>query len=191
MACRSIAVVFIQQLGSFSPPCCTHTRYPVLLGPTAHDIVLCETYCSVEKPSRVAQLLMLVFSNNLENTAEMRFSRICINTHMRTKQTRQYSGRKVALDEQLADKLIALGLVESLSDLSRQMGRNTTYFACMKKRGYSLHIGSLVFLASKLSNELNASSCVRTRATLRSAIAAINETIQAKCEIREQELLGQ
>jgi hypothetical protein len=134
---------------------------------------------------------MLVFSNNLENTAEMRFSRICINTHMRTKQTRQYSGRKVALDEQLADKLIALGLVESLSDLSRQMGRNTTYFACMKKRGYSLHIGSLVFLASKLSNELNASSCVRTRATLRSAIAAINETIQAKCEIREQELLGQ
>ena len=110
---------------------------------------------------------------------------------MRTKQTRQYSGRKVALDEQLADKLIALGLVESLSELSRQMGRNTTYFACMKKRGYSLHIGSLVFLASKLSNELNASSCVRTRATLRSAVAAINETIQAKCEIREQELLGQ
>ena len=110
---------------------------------------------------------------------------------MRTKQTRQYIGRKIALDEELAEKLIALGLVESLSDLSRQMGRNTTYFACMKNRGYSLNIGSLVFLASKLSNELNASSCVRTRATLRAAITAINETIQAKCQLREQELLSQ
>lgn len=113
-----------------------------------------------------------------------------INTCMRMKKTRQYTGRKIALDEQLADKLIALGLVGSLSDFSRKMGRNDTYFACMKNRGYSLHIGSLVFLVAKLSNELSASSCVRKRATLRSAISAINETIQAKCEIRELELFG-
>lgn len=110
---------------------------------------------------------------------------------MRTRQTRQYIGRKIALDEELAEKLIALGLVESLSDLSRKMGRNTTYFACMKNRGYSLHLGSLVFLAAKLSSELNASSCVRTRAKLRAAVTAINETIQAKCQLREQELLSQ
>lgn len=110
---------------------------------------------------------------------------------MRTRQTRQYIGRKIALDEELAEKLIALGLVESLSDLSRQMGRNTTYFACMKKRGYSLHLGSLVFLASKLSNDLNTSKCVRERATLRAAITAINETIRAKCHLREQELFSQ
>ena len=114
-----------------------------------------------------------------------------INTCMRTKKTPTYSGRKIALDEELAEKLLALGIVGCLSDFSRQMGRNDTYFACMKNRGYSLHIGSLVFLASKLSSELNASKCVRTRATLRAAITAINETIQAKCEIREMELLAQ
>jgi hypothetical protein len=97
----------------------------------------------------------------------------------------------VDLDEALFHTLKSLGLIANVAQFCRKMGKNTSYFACMKNRGYSLHIGSLVFFAAKLSNELKASSCVRTRATLRSAIAAINETIQAKCEIREQELLGQ
>lgn len=86
---------------------------------------------------------------------------------------------------------MAIGLVESLSDFSKQMGRNTTYFACMKNRGYSLHIGSLVFLAAKYSKDMNDSTCVRERAKLRAAITAINETVQAKCQIREQELFAQ
>jgi hypothetical protein len=114
-----------------------------------------------------------------------------INTCMRKKHSRQYTQQKLALDQQLLDTLKSLGVVASIADLNRQMARQRTYYWCMKNRGYSLHIGSLVFLASKLGSELNASSCVRTRAKLRSAIAAINETIQAKCEIRELELLGQ
>ncbi len=114
-----------------------------------------------------------------------------INTCMRKKQSRQYTQQKLALDQQLLDTLKSLGVVASIADLNRQMARQRTYYWCMKNRGYSLHIGSLAFLVAKLSSELNASSCVRTRAKLRSAIAAINETIQAKCEIRELELLGQ
>jgi len=98
---------------------------------------------------------------------------------------------KLALDENLAAELMALGIVANVTDFSRQLGKNDTYYACMKNRGYSLHLGSLVFLASKLSSELNASKCVRRRATLRAAITAINETIQAKCELREQELMSQ
>ena len=110
---------------------------------------------------------------------------------MRKKHSRQYTQQKLALDQQLLDTLKSLGVVASIADLNRQMSRQRTYFACMKNRGYSLHLGSLVFLAAKLANELNASSCVRTRATLRAAITAINETIQAKCQLREQELLSQ
>ncbi len=109
---------------------------------------------------------------------------------MRTKHSRQYTDRKLALDEELLIRLKELGIVASIADLNRQMGRNETYFACMRNRGYSIHIGSLVFLAAKFSNDMNASASVRERAILRSAIAAINETIQEKCQIRELELLS-
>lgn len=109
---------------------------------------------------------------------------------MRTKHSREYVDHKLALDEALLDRLKEIGVIASIADLNRQMGRNHTYFACMRNRGYSLHIGSLVFLAAKYSSDLAASDCVRERAKLRSAVAAINETIQAKCKIREQELLG-
>jgi hypothetical protein len=109
---------------------------------------------------------------------------------MRTKHSRQYVNRKLALDEALVEKLKEIGVVASIADLNRQMGRNLTYFACMKNIGYSLHVGSLVFLAAKYSKDMTESTCVRERAKLRSAIAAINETIQAKCRIREQELLN-
>ena len=110
---------------------------------------------------------------------------------MRKKYPQHYTQQKLALDQQLLDTLKSLGIVASIADLNRQMSRNRTYFACMKNRGYSLHIGSLVFLLTKLSSELNTASCVRERAKLRAAITAINETIQAKCRIREQELLAQ
>ena len=96
---------------------------------------------------------------------------------------------KLALDEQLVRELTAIGIVENVTDLSRKLGKNDSYYFCMKNRGYSIHLGSLVFLAAKLSNELNASSSVRERAKLRSALDAVNETIQAKCRLREQELL--
>ena len=95
---------------------------------------------------------------------------------------------KLALDEQLVNELTAIGIVANVTDLSRQLGKNDSYYVCMKNRGYGIHLGSLVFLAAKLSNELNASSSVRERAKLRSALAAVNETIQAKCRLREQEL---
>lgn len=98
--------------------------------------------------------------------------------------------QKLALDEKLFQALDKLGLVASISDFSRQMGKNDSYYACMRKRGYGLHLGSLAFLASVLSQRLDSSSCVRERAKLRMAVSAVNETIQAKCRIRELELHG-
>ena len=109
---------------------------------------------------------------------------------MRTKNI-ELKRYKLALDEQLVRELTTIGIVENVTDLSRKLGKNDSYYFCMKNRGYSIHLGRLVFLAAKLSNELNASTNVRERAKLRSALAAVNETIQAKCRLREQELLRQ
>ena len=71
------------------------------------------------------------------------------------------------------------------------MGKNDTYYACMRNRGYGIHLGSLVFLAAKLGHVMDTENSVRERAKLRAAITAINETIRAKCRLREQELLAQ
>ena len=109
---------------------------------------------------------------------------------MRTKSPATYTEYKLELDEQLFQTLSNLGLVENITDFSRQMGRNESYYGCMRSRGYGLHIGSLAFLVSVLSQKMDASSSVRERAKLRAGITAINETIQAKCRIRELELHG-
>jgi hypothetical protein len=109
---------------------------------------------------------------------------------MRKKQNHTFKQTKIDLDERLTEQLIQLGIVTGVTDFSRQMGKNDTYYACMKNRGYSVHLGSLVFYATELANELNASSCVRERARLRAALSAVNEAIQAKCQLREQELMG-
>lgn len=113
-----------------------------------------------------------------------------INTCMRTKKKNTFRQTKVDLDEQLTAQLIQLGIITGVTDFSRQMGKNDTYYACMKNRGYSVHLGSLVFYAAKLANQLNSSNCVRERARLRMALSAVNEAIQAKCQLREQELAG-
>lgn len=127
----------------------------------------------------------------LETLLKREISLPFINTSMRTKHSQRYLDDKLALDNALVEKLKEIGVITSIADLNRQMGRNDTYFACMKNRGYSLHVGSLVFLAAKYSKDMATSACVRERAKLRAAIAAINETVQAKCQIREQELFAQ
>ena len=110
---------------------------------------------------------------------------------MRTKGPTTYTQHKLELDAKLYEQLKALGLVSGLDSLSRLMGKNHTYFACMRTRGYGLHVGSLAFLASVLAQQMEASTCVRQRAKLRMAVAAVNETIKAKCRIRELELHAQ
>ena len=109
---------------------------------------------------------------------------------MRTKGPTTYTKHKLELDAKLADTLKSLGLISDFAHLSKMMGKNSTYYGCMRARGYGLHLGSLAFLVSMLSQKMDATSCVRERAKLRAGISAINDTIQAKCRIRELELHG-
>ena len=97
---------------------------------------------------------------------------------------------RVSLDERLLSTLKAIGIVTSKTGLSQLCGKTDSYFACMKKRGYGIHLGSLVFLSAKLSVQMNEEPDVRERAKLRSAVKAINEAIQQKCRLREMEIAG-
>jgi hypothetical protein len=97
---------------------------------------------------------------------------------------------KLAIDAKLIEDLKRLHLIDGAAQFSRACGKNPTYFACMRKRGYGLHIGSLAFLMARLSREIRETDDVRTRARLRTAMIAINEAIQAKCRLRELEIFS-
>ena len=97
---------------------------------------------------------------------------------------------KLEVDVKLIEDLKQIGIVSGIADLSRACGKNPTYFACMRKRGYGLHVGSLAFLQARLAREIEVENDVRKRAKLRIAVSAINEAIQEKCKLRELELLS-
>lgn len=101
-----------------------------------------------------------------------------------------FTTAKLQIDAKLVEDLKTLEIINGAADLSRACGKNPTYFACMRKRGYSLHVGSLAFLMARLSRQIAENDDVRIRARLRTAMVAINEAIQEKCKLREQELLS-
>ena len=109
---------------------------------------------------------------------------------MRTKSRKTYTKAKLEVDTKLLEELRQIGIVKGIGDFSRACGKNPTYFACMRKRGYSLHVGSLAFLQARLARELDETTNVHKRAKLRIAMSAINETVQEKCKLRELELLS-
>ena len=98
--------------------------------------------------------------------------------------------QRLEIDRRLTDLLNVLGIARSNAQLSRACGRNPTYVSAMRKRGYGLHVGSLAFLQVALSRELAVTDDIRRRATLRTAIEAVNDAIQAKCALRQLELHG-
>lgn len=96
--------------------------------------------------------------------------------------------QNLALDEQLLTELQKLGIIETKYDLSRLCGKNNSYYSCMRKREYGLHVGSLVFLAAWLAKRLNETQQVVERAKLRTGLYAVNEAVAEKCRLRELEL---
>lgn len=119
-----------------------------------------------------------------------RFSASVAKYVMRTKSPSTYTAAKLEVDSKLVEQLQQVGIISGVADLSRACGKNPTYFACMRKRGYSLHVGSLAFLMARLSREIHEANDIRRRARLRIAVSAINEAIQEKCKLRELELLS-
>lgn len=101
------------------------------------------------------------------------------------------SSYKLNIDRKLADDLKAIGFIRAEQDISILCGKERSYFSSMRSRGYGLHLGSLTLLAARMAEKMNATSDVRERAKIRMALSAVNEAIQAKCRLREQELLSQ
>ena len=95
---------------------------------------------------------------------------------------------KLELDRRLFNELIKLGVVQTQSQLGILCGKNTSYYGCMRNKGFGLQIGSLTFLISRLSklaaDETDDERCVR----LKLAIQVIKQTIDEKCRLKEIEL---
>ena len=92
------------------------------------------------------------------------------------------------LDRRLLNELVSLGVVQTQSELGKLCGKNASYYACMRHKGFGIKIGSLTFLASRFANlaekEDDGERCVK----LRLAIQAVKQTINEKCRLREIEL---
>ena len=95
---------------------------------------------------------------------------------------------KLELDRRLFDELKKLGVVQFQSDLGKLCGKNDSYFACMRKKGFGLQLGSLAFLANRLENkaeeELDAERCVK----MQLASQIVRKTLNEKCRLKELEL---
>ena len=98
--------------------------------------------------------------------------------------------QRLAIDEELFNRLQSLGLVKGLNDFSNLCGKNPSYFNCMKLRGYGIHIGSLAFLVERFSIMLNNEPDIRERLRLHEAITAVKSAVTKKCHLRELELNG-
>ena len=92
------------------------------------------------------------------------------------------------LDRRLLSELKSLGVIHTQSELGKLCGKNNSYFACMRNKGFGLQIGSLTFLISRLSkqaaDESDGERCVK----IKLAIQVIKQTIDEKCRLREIEL---
>ena len=95
---------------------------------------------------------------------------------------------KLELDRQPFNELKSLGVVKTQSELGKLCGKNTSYVACMRNKGFGVQIGSLTFLASRFANlaekENDGERCFK----LRLAIQVTKQTIDEKCRLREIEL---
>ena len=96
--------------------------------------------------------------------------------------------QNLALDEQLLAELQKIGIIETKYDLSKLCGKNNSYYSCMRKRQYGLHVGSLILLAARLAKRIDETEDVVKRAQLRTGLHAVHEAIAEKCRLRELEL---
>ena len=104
------------------------------------------------------------------------------------KHTNALTLAKLELDRQLFNELKALGFIKTQSELGKLCGKNSTYYACMRNKGFGVQIGSLTFLAARFSkmaaDERDGERCVK----LNQALNVIKQTIDEKCRLREMEL---
>lgn len=101
-----------------------------------------------------------------------------------------YAKARLAVDEKVLRELMSLGIVGGPTSLSKALGKNTTYWACMRNREYGLNVGSLVLLQTRMAKMLDEASEIRDRARYRAALDVIKGAIIEKCRLREIELLG-
>ena len=92
------------------------------------------------------------------------------------------------LDRQLLQTLLHLGVIHNQSELGNLCGKTSSYYTCMRYKGFGLKIGSLTFMCSRLKRyaaaEPDGIKCINYRL----AMEEITRTIDEKCKLKELEL---
>ena len=94
----------------------------------------------------------------------------------------------LAVDQRLFAELKKLGIIETQYDLSRLCGKNRSYYAAMRAKGYGLKLGSLAFLASRLRKRSNEISDPSVSMVLHHADRVVRDAMEEKCRLREIEI---
>jgi hypothetical protein len=92
------------------------------------------------------------------------------------------------LDQELLNELKRLGVVQHQYGLSRLCGMGRSYYSCMRTKRLGLKLGSLTFLSIRLGSWIEVCQNPRVAAVLGHAQRLVQNTIEAKCRLREQGL---
>ena len=96
---------------------------------------------------------------------------------------------KLELDRRLLIELQQLGVVTTKAHISRLCGKRDSYYACMQHKGYGIQLGSLTFLAARLSKQMQNECDTNKITNITQGIQAINKTIAEKIRLKEYELM--
>ena len=92
------------------------------------------------------------------------------------------------LDKELLHELIQLGVVQHQYDLSRLCGKGQSYYSSMRTKRTGLKLGSLTFLWVRLGSQLKVCQDPKVVIVLKHAQCLVKQTLEAKCQLREQGL---
>lgn len=92
------------------------------------------------------------------------------------------------VDQRLFAELKKLGIIETQYDLSRLCGKNRSYYATMRAKGFGLKLGSLAFLSSRLRKRSNEISDPTVSMVLHHADRVVCDAMEEKCRLRELEI---
>lgn len=92
------------------------------------------------------------------------------------------------MDQDLLQDLIRLGVVRHQYDFSRLCGKGRSYYSCMRTKRHGLNLVGLTVLSVRLGSRIEACQDSKVVAVLRHAQRLVENTIEAKCRLREQGL---
>lgn len=104
---------------------------------------------------------------------------------MRNIQNNLFQTQSLELDRQLASGLKELGLVKNDAELSRLLGKNSSYIGCMRHKGFGIPIGTLA--ATTIMQSLHLRNSLGTPEEMemwQKGLFLLKHILDAKCQLQ-------